>query len=68
MNSYSIKSKLGAMLMRIFSVVAPSLSEKYQYFDTRMLKADEMSPNFPWEKYEKKKKTILRNGDLMCRN
>lgn len=60
MNSYSVKSKLGAMIMRTFSVVAPSLSEKYQYFDTRMLKANEMSPNFPWKKYEKKKNPYFK--------
>lgn len=60
MNSYSVKSNLGAMIMRTFSVVAPSLSEKYQYFDTRMLKANEMSPNFPWKKYEKKKNPYFK--------
>lgn len=60
MNRYSIKSKLGAMIMRTFSVVAPSLSEKYQYFDTRMLKANEMSPNFPWKKYEKQKNPFFK--------
>lgn len=35
--------------------MSPTLSEKYQYFDTRMLKANEMAPDFPWKKYEKQK-------------
>lgn len=60
MNKYSAKSKLAAKIMKFFSVVAPSMSERFQFFDTRMLKANEMSPNFPWKKYEKQRNPYFK--------
>lgn len=57
MRAFRIISKV---IFKLWQWVSPSLSEKYQYFDTRMLKANEMSPNFPWKKYEKKKNPYFK--------
>lgn len=47
-------------VFRLWKLVSPPLAERYQYFDTRMLKANEMSPDFPWKKYEKMKNPYFK--------
>lgn len=58
--NYRIKNKFGKILFRLYKLFAPSMSEKYQYFDTRMLKANELSPSFPWQKYVNKKNQYFK--------
>lgn len=51
---------LSKCVFRLWKLVSPSLSDKFQYFDTRMLKANEMDPKFPWKKYEKMKNPYFK--------
>lgn len=55
-----IKNKVSAFVFGFWTKVSPSLSEKYQYFDTRMLRKNEMSSDFPWKKYEKQKNLYFK--------
>ena len=52
--SYEIKNKLSKVTFRLWKLIAPSLSDRYQAFDTRMFLKNEMDPKFPWKKYVKK--------------
>lgn len=58
--NYSIKHKASNFLFKCWTKVAPSLSEKYQRFDTRMFLENEMCPQFPKEKYVKKKNAYFK--------
>lgn len=57
---YSVLHKVSNVLFKCWTKMSPTLSEKYQYFDTRMLKANEMAPDFPWKKYEKQKNPYFK--------
>lgn len=48
---YRLYNTIGRICFRIWKFFAPSLSERYQYFDTRMFLKNEMDPKFPWKKY-----------------
>lgn len=45
------KNIMSHLAFRLWKAVSPSLSERFQYFDTRMFLKNEMDPNFPWRKY-----------------
>lgn len=48
---YYIKNKLGKIVFKIWKWIAPTLSERYQHFDTRMFLKNEMCKDFEWKKY-----------------
>ena len=49
--NYNIKNKLGKAAFRLWKIVAPTISERYQHFDTRMFLTNEMCKDFDWKKY-----------------
>ena len=51
---YRLYNEIGRITFCIWKLFAPSLSERYQFFDTRMFLINEMDPKFPWKKYVKK--------------
>ena len=57
---YKLKNKIGRLVFRIWKLFAPSLSARYQAFDTRMFLKNEMDPRFPWKKYLKKKNPYFK--------
>ncbi len=48
---YKIKNKLGKIVFKIWKWIAPTMSERYQHFDTRMFLKNEMCKDFEWKKY-----------------
>lgn len=48
---YRVKNKLGKIVFKIWKLVSPTLSERYQHFDTRMFLKNEMCKDFEWKKY-----------------
>lgn len=48
---YKIKNKLGKIVFKIWKWIAPTMSERYQHFDTRMFLKNEMCMDFEWKKY-----------------
>lgn len=59
-NYYRIRNKVALIFFHLWKKVAPSLSERYQYFDTRMFLNNEMNPKFSWKKYVKKKNPYFK--------
>lgn len=57
---YRVKNKLGKTAFRLWKMVAPSLSERYQAFDTRMFLKNEMDPKFPWKNYVHKRNPYFK--------
>ena len=55
-----LAKKISDIAFVVWKLIAPSLSEKYQFFDTRMLKANEMAPNFPWKQLVKQKNPYFK--------
>lgn len=53
-SGYKLKKKIGTFFFQISKIFMPTLSEKYQNFDIRMLLNNEVSPKFPWKKYVNK--------------
>lgn len=51
---YKVFNKIGDLCFRIWTLIAPASSKRFQYFDTRMFLFNEMDPKFNWKKYEKK--------------
>ena len=49
--SFRFRNKMGRVAFRIWKWFAPSLSTRYQAFDTRMFLTNEMCPDFEWKKY-----------------
>ena len=58
--AYIYRNRIGHYLFRLWKLFAPSLSERYQYFDTRMFLKNEMDPKFPWKQYLKKKNPYFK--------
>ena len=58
--NYIIKNKIGKAVFRLWKMAAPSLSERYQHFDTRMFLANEMCKDFEWKKYVNKKNPYFK--------
>ena len=48
---YRVKNKLGKIIFKIWKWFAPTMSERYQHFDTRMFLKNEMCKDFEWKKY-----------------
>ena len=57
---YRIHNKIGKLAFRFWKLFAPSLSVRYQAFDTRMFLRNEMDPRFPWKKYVNKKNLYFK--------
>ena len=49
--SFRLFDKMGKVAFRIWKPFAPSLSTRFQAFDTRMFLTNEMCPGFEWKKY-----------------
>ena len=49
--NYKYRNKLGKLLFKIWTWFVPTLSERYQHFDTRMFLKNEMCKEFEWKKY-----------------
>lgn len=49
--NYNRKNKLSKVAFRLWEMVAPTISERYQHFDTRMFLTNEMCKDFDWKKY-----------------
>lgn len=60
MFSYKTRNKIGRISFRFWKVVAPSLWERYQAFDTHMFLKNEMDPQFPWKEYANKKNEFFK--------
>jgi len=58
--NYIIKNKIGKAVFRLWKIAAPSLSERYQRFDTRMFLENEMCKDFKWRKYVNKKNPYFK--------
>lgn len=58
--NYNIKNKLGKAAFRLWKIVAPTISERYQHFDTRMFLTNEMCKDFDWKKYVSKKNPYFK--------
>ena len=52
--SFQIHNIIGKAAFRVWELFAPSLSARYQHFDTRMFFTNEMCKEFEWKKYVKK--------------
>lgn len=59
--NYRIRKKIGYWGFRFWKAIAPSLSERYQAFDTRMFLKNEMDPKFPWKKFVGKKNPYFKS-------
>ncbi len=57
---YRIHNKIGKLAFRFWKLFAPSLSARYQAFDTRMFLKNEMDPKFPWKNYVNKKNPYFK--------
>lgn len=55
-----IYNKIGRITFCVWKLFAPSLSARYQAFDTRMFLKNEMDPRFPWKKYVDKKNSYFK--------
>lgn len=60
MLSYKTRNRIGRLAFRLWKVVAPSLWQRYQAFDTHMFLRNEMDPQFPWEEYVNKKNAYFK--------
>lgn len=58
--SYSLYNKMGKAMFKIWECFSPSLSKKYQYFDTRMFLSNEMCKEFDWKRYVRKKNPYFK--------
>ena len=58
--SYDIKMKFANIAFRLWKWVSPSVSERYQHFDTQMFLSNEMCPSFDWKKYVSKKNSYFK--------
>ena len=57
---YRIYNWISKVTFRSWRLFAPSLSARYQAFDTRMFLKNEMDPKFPWKKYVNKKNQYFK--------
>ena len=53
-------NEIGKLVFHLWKAVAPSLTERYQAFDTRMFLKNEMDPQFEWKKYVGKKNPYFK--------
>lgn len=58
--SFQIHNIIGKAAFKVWELIAPSLTARSQDFDKRMLLENEMCPEFPWKKYEKKKNPYFK--------
>lgn len=57
---YNIHDKIGKEFFKVWKKIAPSLTARYQYFDTRMFLSNEMCKEFEWKKYVNKKNPYFK--------
>lgn len=57
---WNIQAKFSLILFKLWKASTPSLSVRYQHFDTRMLRKNEMSLDFPCKEYERKKNPYFK--------
>lgn len=57
---WNIQANFSSIAFKLWKALIPSLSIRYQHFDTRMLKKNEMSPDFPCKEYERKKNPYFK--------
>ena len=57
---YKNYNRIGRFTFRIWKLFTPSLSTRYQAFNTRMFLKNEMDPRFPWKRYVNKKNSYFK--------